>query len=66
MVRLACHHCDRRGQYQRNKLIERYGGNVGLPELRHLIAQCPRRNKPGDACGVFYEILARQLPEESL
>ena len=25
-----------------------------MPDLLHLIAQCPRRHTPGDACGVYY------------
>jgi hypothetical protein len=58
LVRLACDRCDRRGQYSRARLIERYGADIGLPELRHLIADCPRRNKLGDTCGVLFPDLA--------
>jgi hypothetical protein len=27
---------------------------VQLPDLRHLIAECPRHNAPGQSCGVYY------------
>jgi hypothetical protein len=25
-----------------------------MPDVRHLIAECPRKDAPGAACGVFY------------
>jgi len=25
-----------------------------IPDVRHLIAQCPRKDSPGAACGVYY------------
>jgi len=54
MVRLACDRCERKGQYRRETLIEKYGLEVRMPDLRHLIAQCPRHGTPGQACGVYY------------
>ena len=33
LVRLACGRCDRRGQYRKAGLLEKYGGDIGLPEL---------------------------------
>jgi hypothetical protein len=54
MVRLACDHCPRRGQYRKDTLIARLGGDVLMPDVRHLIAQCPRKDAPGAACGVYY------------
>jgi len=51
MVRLACDLCPRRGQYRKNTLVARFGGDVLMPDVRHLIAQCPRRCA---ACGVYY------------
>jgi hypothetical protein len=47
MVRLACDRCPRRGQYRKES-------DVLIPDVRHLIAQCPRKNAPGAASGVFY------------
>jgi ATP-dependent DNA ligase len=54
MVRLACDRCGRQGQYRRDTLIARYGLDETMHDLLHLIAQCPRRHAPGDACGVYY------------
>jgi hypothetical protein len=47
MVRLACDHCPRRGQYRKETLISRFGGLVLMPDVRHLIAECPRKDAPG-------------------
>jgi hypothetical protein len=41
MVRPACDRCDRKGQYRRDTLIEKFGLEVTMPDLRHLIARCP-------------------------
>jgi hypothetical protein len=38
MVRLACDLCPRRGQYRKETLIARFGGDVLMPDVRHLIA----------------------------
>ena len=54
MVRLACDYCPRRGQYRKETLVARFGGDVLMPDVRHLIAECPRKNAPGAACGVLY------------
>jgi hypothetical protein len=54
IVRLACTRCDRRGQYRLAGLIERYGADVRLPDLRTILADCPRQNKFGDPCGVIF------------
>jgi hypothetical protein len=43
MVRLACDLCPRRGQYRKGTLIARFGGDVLMPDVRHLIAQCRAR-----------------------
>jgi hypothetical protein len=34
MVRLSCEKCGRSGQYRKQKLIERYGADIRLPDLR--------------------------------
>jgi hypothetical protein len=31
---LACRHCERRGRYNIQRLIERYGADYGLPQPR--------------------------------
>jgi pyruvate carboxylase len=54
MVRLWCEKCGRSGQYRNQKLIERYGADMRLPDLREEIAQCDRMGKMHDACMVCY------------
>jgi hypothetical protein len=54
IVRLSCSKCGRAGQYRKEKLIERYGADMRLPDLREEIAQCERRGLMHDACGVRY------------
>jgi hypothetical protein len=57
MVRLACTKCDRRGQYRKSTLIERYGPDKNMVDLRlELAAGCPKiaANKIMDLCGVYY------------
>src|SRR5262249_31972166 len=34
LVRLSCEKCGRSGQYRKQKLIERYGADIRLPDLR--------------------------------
>ena len=54
LVRLTLDKCRRAGQYRKAKLIERFGADMRLPDLREEIAQCERRRKMHDACGVRY------------
>jgi hypothetical protein len=58
VVRLSCERCGRVGRYPKQNLIDRFGHDIPLPDLRHEIAQCERRGKIGDACGVGYVGLA--------
>jgi hypothetical protein len=53
-VRLSCPKCGRDGQYRKQNLIERYGAEIPLPDLREEIAQCERRGLMHDACMVRY------------
>src|SRR6516225_3253220 len=52
MVRLVCDKCGRRGQYRLDRLIEQYGPDIALPDLRHELAQCPHRRDMSDPCQV--------------
>ena len=41
--RLRYNKCDRSGQYRKATLIEKYGADVSLPDLLHMIgAGCPK------------------------
>jgi hypothetical protein len=39
---------------EKQNLIERYGPDIRLPDLREEIAQCERRGQTHDACMVRY------------
>jgi hypothetical protein len=54
MVRLSCPKCGRTGQYRVHKLLERYGPEIAMPDLRHQLAQCPHRSDMSDPCQVEY------------
>ena len=54
LVRVACAKCGRSGQYHTAKLIERYGTDMVMAELRHVLARCPRRHTMNDPCGVIF------------
>ena len=54
LVRVACDKCGRRGQIRKDKLIEEHGRDIVMPDLRHRIAQCPRRHNMSDPCGIYY------------
>ena len=58
LVRIACAKCGRAGRYRRATLLERYGPDMALPELRHELAQCSRRNNASDPCMVIFPDLA--------
>ena len=54
IVRLTCEKCGRAGRYRKQTLIERFGADMRLPDLREEIAQCERRGQMHDTCGVHY------------
>jgi hypothetical protein len=61
IVRLSCVKCGRIGQYRKQTLIERYGADMRLPDLREEIAHCERRGLMHDACMVHYVDLAEKF-----
>jgi hypothetical protein len=38
MIRLVCPKCARSGQYRVDRLIEQYGPDIAMPDLRHELA----------------------------
>jgi hypothetical protein len=58
LVRIVCHKCNRAGQYHRGGLVDRFGPDMSMPELRHVLAQCSRRNNASDPCMVVFPDLA--------
>ena len=59
---IECEPCGRRGRYNVAKLIEQYG-DMKLPELRLVLANCPARNRTSvyDRCRVRYGVDSRRL-----
>jgi hypothetical protein len=54
MIRLRCEKCGRRGQYQTDRLLEQFGPNIAMPDLRHELAQCPHRGDTSNPCQVAF------------
>lgn len=52
-AKLACGKCGRRGRLLESKLIEAYGPDVALPDLRTMIARCDRAGSMSDPCGAY-------------
>jgi hypothetical protein len=54
MVRLACSKCERRGQYQTAKLIERFGPELMMCSLAFHLFECAKRKNYSDYCGFYF------------
>jgi hypothetical protein len=57
MLEVACDRCERHGRLRVAKLIAQHGADMGLPELRHIIASdCPRNVAVSlyELCGIEY------------
>jgi hypothetical protein len=54
LIRLVCEKCGRAGQYRKQPLIEQYGADMRLPDLREELARCERARQMHDMCGVRY------------
>jgi hypothetical protein len=64
MLEIACSRCDRRGRLRVAGLIERYGANAKMPDLREILAgDCPRVGSVSvyDRCGAHFPQLLRGL-----
>ena len=57
MVELACEKCARRGRLLKTKLIEAYGADIALPDLRDLISRCDKAGSMSNPCGAYYVAL---------
>ena len=60
IVRVSCAKCGRTGQYRKQNLIERYGPDIRLPDLREEIAQCERRGLMHDAWVRYVDLVPRR------
>ncbi len=66
MLEVRCGHCPRSGRLRIDKLIDEYGRDMSLPDLRTILAgECEHRTAPrrADQCQVFYPQL-RELKRE--
>jgi hypothetical protein len=54
LVRLTCEKCGRASQYRKQNLIERYGADIRLPDVRAEIAKCRRHGQMHYACMARY------------
>jgi hypothetical protein len=55
--------CGRRGQYGIEQLLEQYGPDIAMPDLRHELAQCPHRRDMSNPCQVKYASAAASISE---
>lgn len=44
-VVIECEQCDRRGEYSTQRLLEQYGPDIGMPDLKNRLAPCPNRER---------------------
>jgi hypothetical protein len=56
-----CEKCGRSGQYRKQKLIERYGTDMRLPDLRQEIAQCRHRGMHTVCMARYVDLVPRQF-----
>jgi len=55
------------GQYPKQSLMEKFGPDILLPELRHEIAQCERRWRKVEPCLVRYtDLIMAQFDGSSI
>jgi hypothetical protein len=60
LVKFACMKCNRKGQYEKGKLIVEHGASILLPDLLRAVANCPRWGSMSDGCGAYYAELAKK------
>ncbi|BBK30335.1 hypothetical protein STHU_09690 [Allostella humosa] len=59
MIHVACSRCPRRGRYQRDRIIERYGSHTPMDLLlSEMVGACPQ----GQECGAHFLAPARWDP----
>jgi hypothetical protein len=61
MLWLACDLCSCRGQYRKDTLLARFGGDVLMPDVCHLIAKRPRKDALARRMACFTLICGRFL-----
>lgn len=41
-VIIECDQCERRGEYSTERLLQRFGPDIALPDLKRELVKCPR------------------------
>jgi hypothetical protein len=62
MIEVACNRCDRRGRLFLDTLLEQYGADCAITDLRRIVAgDCARmvEAKMHDPCGVHFPELSK-------
>jgi hypothetical protein len=55
VITIRCDHCDRTGRYRRALVIERFGANVGMPEVLSWVTDCDRNKRvSSEGCRAVY------------
>jgi hypothetical protein len=57
-VRVACYRCERQERFNKDRLIEEYGADATMFDLRPRIVACEERHRAGQSCEIFYPDLA--------
>jgi hypothetical protein len=58
-VHIKCAKCGREGLLSKPRLIAEHGPDIPLPELRHVLAACPRRGQMHDPCEAVFPDLVK-------
>jgi hypothetical protein len=58
-VHIKCAKCGREGLLSKARLIAEHGADMSLPELRHVLAACPRRGQMHDPCEAVFPDLVK-------
>ena len=65
-VTIRCESCGREGRYRRQTLVDRFGGDMVLPEILDRIAGCERNTWLSiDRCKAFYVELSEAFDHPS-
>lgn len=60
VISIRCERCDRFGRYRREAILERFGADIGMPDVLAKIAVCEHRARvSAEGCrAVFVELSA--------
>ncbi len=54
-LNVACSRCDRKGRYSTARLVQQYGPEFAMTDLKNELTNCPMRDANGyQRCDVFF------------